>query len=269
MTRPTSQIAPRLGDFTTTPRVLIITLLAVPVGALSAGVAWLLLRLIGLITNGLVHLGYSQYFGDVATGVLIDIALSPTSPGANADASAVAVALALHDALAESPPRNLDVELAVAGAGDGRQLGMQGYVRARRRTRRAEEVAVLALGPCGAGRPRFFVTEGLLFPLRLHPRLIALAGATAAREAHLKARPAARGLTGALPARAARWPAISVACLDDDDRAPRARQPADDVDAVDPKALHATLEFCLALIAALDDDLQDVQSTSRVTGSVR
>ena len=41
MTRPTSQIAPRLGDFTTTPRVLLITLLAVPVGALSAGVAWL------------------------------------------------------------------------------------------------------------------------------------------------------------------------------------------------------------------------------------
>jgi ribose transport system permease protein len=27
--------------------------------------------IIGLITNGLVHLGYSQYFGDVATGVLI------------------------------------------------------------------------------------------------------------------------------------------------------------------------------------------------------
>jgi CIC family chloride channel protein len=40
-----------LGDFTTTPRVLLIAAFAVPVGALSAGVAWVLLRLIGLITN--------------------------------------------------------------------------------------------------------------------------------------------------------------------------------------------------------------------------
>ncbi|HET6911641.1 MAG TPA: chloride channel protein [Mycobacteriales bacterium] len=41
----------RLGDFTVTPRVLLVTAVAVPIGALAAGVAWLLLRLIGLITN--------------------------------------------------------------------------------------------------------------------------------------------------------------------------------------------------------------------------
>ena len=40
-----------LGDFTATRRMLVITALAVPIGALSAGVAWSLLRLIGLITN--------------------------------------------------------------------------------------------------------------------------------------------------------------------------------------------------------------------------
>jgi H+/Cl- antiporter ClcA len=40
-----------LGDFSTTRRVLVIAALAVPIGALSAGVAWALLRLIGLITN--------------------------------------------------------------------------------------------------------------------------------------------------------------------------------------------------------------------------
>jgi Peptidase family M28 len=205
----------------------------------------------------------------VAAGVLIDIALSPPSAGANADASAVAVALALGDALAESPPRNLDVELALAGAGDGRQLGMRSYVRERRRARRAEEVAVLALGPCGAGRPRFYTSEGLLFPLRLHPRLIDLARTVATREAHLGARAARRGYTGALPARAARWPAISVACLDEHDRPPRARQPDDTADALDPAALSATLELCLALIAALDADLQGVQTVSRGGETVR
>ncbi|HET7529426.1 MAG TPA: chloride channel protein [Mycobacteriales bacterium] len=43
--------SPRLGDFTTTPRVLLVSALAVPIGALAACVAWMLLRLIGLITN--------------------------------------------------------------------------------------------------------------------------------------------------------------------------------------------------------------------------
>ncbi len=40
-----------LGDFSVTPRMLLITALALPVGAVSAGVSWCLLRLIGLVTN--------------------------------------------------------------------------------------------------------------------------------------------------------------------------------------------------------------------------
>jgi chloride channel protein, CIC family len=40
-----------LGDFDVTPRLLLITAIALPIGALVAGVAWCLLRLIGLITN--------------------------------------------------------------------------------------------------------------------------------------------------------------------------------------------------------------------------
>jgi chloride channel protein, CIC family len=43
--------ARHLGDFTLTPRVLVIAALAIPVGAISAGLAWCLLRLIGLCTN--------------------------------------------------------------------------------------------------------------------------------------------------------------------------------------------------------------------------
>src|SRR4051794_32502049 len=40
-----------LGDFTTTVRVIPICLLAICIGVLSTFVAWLLLKLIGLITN--------------------------------------------------------------------------------------------------------------------------------------------------------------------------------------------------------------------------
>jgi hypothetical protein len=40
-----------LGDFTTTVRVLPISLMAIAIGLISSGVAWLLLKLIGLFTN--------------------------------------------------------------------------------------------------------------------------------------------------------------------------------------------------------------------------
>ena len=46
---------PRLGDFSASRRLFVIAALAVPIGALSAGVAWCLLRLIGFITNGVFY----------------------------------------------------------------------------------------------------------------------------------------------------------------------------------------------------------------------
>lgn len=48
---PDGRLRSRLGDFTLTPRVLWIVAWAVPVGLLGAGAAWVLLRLIALITN--------------------------------------------------------------------------------------------------------------------------------------------------------------------------------------------------------------------------
>ena len=57
--RPTPGIATRdvrhLGDFTTSPRMLRIAALAVPIGAVSALASWVLLRLIGLITNAVFY----------------------------------------------------------------------------------------------------------------------------------------------------------------------------------------------------------------------
>ena len=40
-----------LGDFTTTARVIPISILAIAIGCIASGVAWLLLKLIGLFTN--------------------------------------------------------------------------------------------------------------------------------------------------------------------------------------------------------------------------
>lgn len=51
----TASPAQRLGDFSAGKRLFVIAGLALPIGAVSAGVAWLLLRLIGLITNGVFY----------------------------------------------------------------------------------------------------------------------------------------------------------------------------------------------------------------------
>jgi len=76
-----------LGDFTTTARVIPISLLAIVIGLLSSGVAWALLKLIGLFTNlfyyqrwstGMVspagnHLGALAIFVPVAGALIIGL----------------------------------------------------------------------------------------------------------------------------------------------------------------------------------------------------
>ena len=58
-----------LGDFSTTPRMLLIAALALPIGAAAAVAAWALLSLIGLITNGV-------FYGRISTDLV--------APGASA-----------------------------------------------------------------------------------------------------------------------------------------------------------------------------------------
>jgi Peptidase family M28 len=252
------------GHLASPPAALafLVTVLAGLAGARMAGAEGTTLGAIQLVPTVLLLF---------AVGALLDIALSPPSPGANADASAVAAVLRIAEALDRIPPRHLDVEVVLAGAGDGRQLGMREYVRARRRDRRPEEVAVLALTACGAGHPRFFVTEGLLVPLRLHQRLIALARQAALSEQHLGAREARRSSSPAGPARAARWPALAIGCLDEHDRATGARQPGDTAARVGDTAIRGAVELALAVISRLDADLgsTNVQSESTTAESLR
>lgn len=187
----------------------------------------------------------------VATALLVDLALAEPTPGANANASAAAVALALVAALDARPPRRLDVELVLAGAGDGPALGMRGYVRARRREAQAERVAVLAIEPSAAGAPRFWTHDGPILGTRLHPRLVALAQEAGGRPHR------GRGVGGALRARQLGWPAIAVGCLDERGQAPHARERADTAERADAEALGAALELGLKLVRRLDADLAE------------
>jgi hypothetical protein len=65
-----------------------------------------------------------------------------------------------------------------------------------------------------------------------------------------------RGTSAARAARAVGWPALALGCVDAAGAVPRAGTRGDTPERVDPAALQAALEACLALVAALDADLR-------------
>ena len=219
-------------------------------GALLAG-----LRVAGVDATWLSLVQLVPTIGLMAALALsLDSALSRTSPGAGDPATGAAVAMALAGALDRDPPHHLGVELVLAGAGEGPSLGMREYVRARRRRWRPEAMAVLHVAACGRGRPRWWVSDGPVFPQRLHPTLSTLAAEAA--EPGLGARPhRGRGATGAWRARRAGWPAIAVGCLEDEAWPRDSHTDRDTAQRVDPRAMEAALAFALALVRALDEDL--------------
>jgi hypothetical protein len=192
----------------------------------------------------------------VAVALLIDLALAPTGPGANDPASGAAVAMSLAAALDRFPPRHLAVELVLAGAGQGPSLGMRGYVRRRRRLYAPEATAVLHVEACGRGRPRWWTVDGPLASLRMHPRLVALAAEVARDLPQLHAAPHRGHRAGAgWRARLARWPTITVGCLDERGIPPGAGAAADLPERLDASAMSDVLAFCRALVDRLDADL--------------
>jgi chloride channel protein, CIC family len=72
----------RLGDFTTTPRVVVLSLAAVAIGAVSALVAWGLLRLIGVFTNLFFYQRWSAALVSPAGGHLGWLGVVPPVLGA-------------------------------------------------------------------------------------------------------------------------------------------------------------------------------------------
>ena len=188
----------------------------------------------------------------VAVALLADMAFGRPAPGASAHASAAAAALSIAATLDRRPPRNLAVDVVLAGASDGPSLGMRSHVRLHRGELRAEQVAVLHLEPCGGGTPHVWSHQGPLLALRLHPRLVALAdGLAPLHRGH--------GIGGAYRARQARWPAIAVGCLDERGRPPGERL-RDDATA-DPAAIRRTVDVALRLVARLDADLASGRSS--------
>jgi hypothetical protein len=239
-------------------------------GALSPGwIGWLTLALCWLLAVAILRVGgaHGTAIGAaqlpptvllvVALALLAEQASARPGPAAGDNASGVAVALALARELDAAPPRRLAVDIVLQGAGDGGGIGLRRYLRARRRTLPRASTIVLGIAACGAGRPRWWVSDGALFPLGYGRRLRELCTRVAGAEAHLGAVPhRGRGVAPAFPARLAGLPAVAIGCLDERGLAPRSHQPGDTPDEVDDASISATLEFALALVDAIDADLE-------------
>jgi Zn-dependent M28 family amino/carboxypeptidase len=92
--------------------------------------------------------------------LLVDIALSPATPGANDNASGVATALSLADELDRDPPSHLDVWVLLTGAEECLQEGMRSFVRSHRKELAPESTYFLCLDTVGRGHVRFETAAG-------------------------------------------------------------------------------------------------------------
>jgi hypothetical protein len=199
----------------------------------------------------------------LALALMLELAGARPAPAAGDNASGVAVALALVRALDVAPPPRLGVEVVLQGAGDGAMIGLRRHLRARRREPGAGDLVVLGIAACASGQPRWWQSDGPLVPLRYASWLRGCAERVGAAESHLGATAVrGRGVTPALPARAANRAAIAIGALDQRGLAPRSHQPADTPLAVAPGSLDATLELALALVDAIDAELGARASTS-------
>jgi hypothetical protein len=194
----------------------------------------------------------------IALALLLELAGAPFGPAAGDNGAGAAVVLALARAFDAAPPSRLDVELVLQGAGEAAMTGLRRHLRARRAELHATDTIVLGIAGAAAGAPGWWVSDGTLIPLGFLPRLRRLAAQTAAVApgpgGHV-APVRGRGVSPALPARARGLPALTIGLRDRRGLAPRSHQAGDRIEALDPEAIDALLQFALTLVDAIDADL--------------
>jgi peptidase M28-like protein len=212
------------------------------------------LRLLGLESTVLAAVQFVPTAAlVVAAAVLLDVRISPVSPGANDNASGVAVALGLADRLG-GRLSEFDIWVLLTGAGEGTPQGARAWIRAHGDALPRDATVYLNVDAVGAGDPVFGRREGRLFPSAANSTLVELASEAAADRPELAARPAVLRRTGdAVAARDAGYPAMTITCLDRRDRVPNRRLATDMPDGVDDSSLQRALELCAELATRLDE----------------
>lgn len=192
--------------------------------------------------------------------LLIDIALSPITPGANDNASGVATALSLTAVLDANPPENLDTWVLLTGAEECLQEGMRSFVRAHRDELPRDSTHFVCVDMVGAGDVRFEASAGWVVSFAMDRRLVELCEALATADREDSDRYHARALHHAyagdsLPARTRGYPATTIRCLDAAGNVPGQHTAADTPERIDTQALERAHGFTLDLVRLLDREV--------------
>jgi hypothetical protein len=194
----------------------------------------------------------------VALPLLVDVALSPTSPGAQDNASGVVAALELarrHGGKLE----NFDLWVLLTGAQESLCDGMRGFNRRHRGELSKSSTIFVNLDEVGSGSVRFSRREGPLIPARSHVQLVDICQEIAEddeEEGSFGARPLVnRTLSDGAFARGRGYPAITVTCRNVLDYVPDHHRATDTPGRVELAALDRALGFCDELIERLDGQL--------------
>jgi Peptidase family M28 len=194
----------------------------------------------------------------LAVPLLVDIALSPTSPGANDNGSGVALALELAHRHGGKLER-FDLWLLLTGAQEALADGMRGFLRGHRRSLNKTRTVFVNLDEVGAGSVRFTRREGALVAVRSHVQLVEICEEIAEddeEDASFGARPLVnRTQSDGGVARASGYPAITISCRNVLDYVPDHHQATDTPGRVDPAALDRALGFCDELLERIDSQL--------------
>jgi Peptidase family M28 len=193
----------------------------------------------------------------IAVPLLVDIALSPISPGANDNASGVTAALELARRHGGGLER-FDLWVLLTGAQEAISDGMRGFRRRHRQSLDSTRTVFVNLDEVGAGSVRYTQREGGLLAVRSHVQLVEVCDEIAEddEDDSFGARPLVnRTQSDGAAARAAGYPAITVTCRNVLDYVPHHHQATDTAGRIEGAALERALGFCGELLERVDAQL--------------
>ncbi len=184
----------------------------------------------------------------------IDIALSGIVPAACDNASGVAAVLSAAEALDEAGTPNLDLWVILPGGEEANAEGMASYFRAHRNEFDRQRTLFVNVDSVSYGTPHYVTAEGAIVTYAMDQRLVDLCAEI--KVPGVEPKPIRVPLhTDALPVRIRRYAAISIIGARDGVGAAYYHTHDDTPDRVDDEALAAATEMTVALVRAIDRDL--------------
>ncbi|HEY1358918.1 MAG TPA: M28 family peptidase [Thermoleophilaceae bacterium] len=215
-----------------------------------------LLRLPGLEGRILTALQFVPTVGlIVAVPLLVDIALSPTSPGAKDNASGVALALELARRHGERL-EHFDLWLLLTGSQEALSDGMRGFLRRHKQELDKQGTVFVNVDEVGAGSVRYTRREGAILAVRSHVQLVDICEDVAEDDEDAGAKPLVnRTQSDGGAVRARGYPAITITCRNVLDYVPDHHQASDTPGRVEVRAMERALGFCDELLERVDGQL--------------